>query len=70
MYIYIYRLYKILFDVEAFVHESILLFANSPFVWASPSPPFIAHTIAQYIIPTRPPFFAIYAYTIGNDNLV
>ena len=54
-------LYKILSCIKDFVHEPILLFANSPFVWAPPSPPRTVHTIAQNIISPRPPFIAIYA---------
>jgi len=68
IYIYIYRvnpclqvgLYNILFYIEAYVHESMTFFANTPFVWAPHASPFIAHTIAQYIVSPRPPFFAIY----------
>jgi len=29
-----FRLYKIFFPSEVFVHESILFYANTPFVWA------------------------------------
>ena len=54
-------LQDVVFYVEASVHRSLLLFANTPFVWAPPSSPIIAHTIAQYIISPRPPFIAIYA---------
>jgi len=50
-------LYKIMVYVEACVHKSILLFANSPCVWTPPSPPLIAHPIAQYIISLEPPLY-------------
>jgi len=36
--------------IEAFVHESLLLFTNTSFVWAPP-PPCIAHTSAHYVVP-------------------
>jgi len=56
----VFGLYKIFFYLEAAVHESILFCANAPFVWAPYPPPCIAHTLARYIVFSRPPFIAIY----------
>jgi len=46
---------------ETFVQESILLFANTPPCLGTPPHPFIAHTIAQYTVSSRPAFIAILA---------
>jgi len=44
-------LYKILLYFEAYyVHESIIFVANTTIFGGTPLPPFIAHTITQYIL--------------------
>jgi len=53
-------LYKILFGFWAFMHEPLLFFAHPPFVQADHPHPVIAHTIAQYNVPPRPPVIATY----------
>jgi len=47
-------LYKIVFYCKDFVHESMMFCPRS-----TPLPSFIAHTIAQYIVPPRHLFIAI-----------
>jgi len=53
-------MYKILFYFEAYVHESILFFANSLCVSVPPPPPFISHTTAQHSVPLDPLYCNIY----------
>jgi len=58
------RRYRVYF--EAFVHESIIFFANTPFAWAPhypPSSPTLLRTIAY---PSDPPFY----YNIYHALLV
>jgi len=51
--------YKIFVELEAFIQDSTLWFANTPFVCA-PHFPFTAHTIAQYNVSPRPSVLAIH----------
>jgi len=62
-------LHKIFLYGEAFVHESTLFCANSPFGWAPHFPP-VAHTIAQSGVSPDPRLLQCIPYNIGNGNIV
>ena len=65
-----FGLYKILFYVEAYVHESVIFFANTSFVWAPHSLP-SSHTRLRNIFPPlTPPVLQYIPYNIVNDNIV
>jgi len=53
-------LYKIFVCCKAFVYESVIFCANTPFGWRISFPPFVALIIAQYRVSPRPPCIAIY----------
>jgi len=63
-------LYKIFFDLEAFVHESVIFFASTPFVLAHhptlSSPP----RLRNLLFPSEPPVLQDIAYNIGYGNIV
>jgi len=59
-------LYKVLVVCEAFLHTSILFYANTPLCVGSPPAPCIAHTIAHYLVFTRPP--ALQSCTLNTRN--
>jgi len=65
----ILTLYKIWFCAWAFVQESILFSAHTPFVKAPPPRP-VAHTIAQCNVTPDPPVLLYILYTIGGGNIV
>ena len=52
------------------MHESIIFFANTTFVWAPHYLPFIAHAIVQYSVSPDHPFLHYMPYNIGNNNIV
>ena len=62
--------YTILFYFEAYVHESMLFFANTTFVWAPRFPP-ASHTLLRNVLfPLDLPFLQYIPYNIVNDNIV
>jgi len=63
-------LFKILFYFEAYVHESMIFFANTTFVLGTPLPPFIALTTENSVC-SRLTFISIcLPYNIVYDNIL
>jgi len=63
--------YKMLFYVEAFVHESILLFANRPFVWAPLlTAPHRPHYCTMHYTPPGPSPLQYMPSNIRNGNIL
>ena len=63
-------IYKILFYFEAYVHESIIFFANTTFVWAPHSPPSPRSLLRNILFPRIPHLLQYILYNIVNDNIV
>jgi len=59
--------YKMLFDVEAYVHKSMLFFATTTHVWIPHFPP-SSHTRLLNVVSPRPPVLHYVPYHIVNDN--
>jgi len=65
-----FDLYKILFDFEAYAHESTIVLANTTFVWAPHSPP-SSHTLLRNILfPLDPSLLQYIPYNIVNNKIV
>jgi len=63
-------LYKILFYFEAYLHESMILFAKTTFGWALHCPP-SSHTLFRNVVfPRDPPLLQYIPYNIGDKNIV
>jgi len=52
--------YKILFEFEAYMHESIVFFANTTFVWATHVPPSSHTLLRNQLFPLDPRYCNIY----------
>ena len=63
-------LYKISLYFEAYVHESIILFANTLFVWVPHSPPSSHTQLRNILFPSNPPFLQYIPNNIVHDNIV
>ena len=63
-------LYKIFCYFEAFMRESILLFANTPLVWASHFPPASPTLLRNTMCPHDHPFLQYMPYNFGNGNIL
>jgi len=63
-------LHKILFYFGAYVHESMIFFANTTFVWAPHFPP-SSHTLLRNVLfPLDISLLQYIPYNIVNDNIV